>query len=238
MSGLAHILERAGIATTLIGLVPQHVERMRPPRALLVPFEMGRPLGDPGNRAFQRKVLLAALSLAARTDVPIIDSFDEDAPAPIAEDVEGWACPVSLHHPDQASDATPALLTEIELLGPWYARASESRGRTGVGASGMSIDDVGRFLLACREREPKTSPVAGLSVADAFKLAAEDLKLFYLEAATARPGARSTVLADWFWQDTAAGALLLELSRALADAEDGGIRVHARATLVPTARRH
>ncbi|MCC5871681.1 MAG: hypothetical protein JJU22_04735 [Gammaproteobacteria bacterium] len=236
MSGLAHILERKGIATVLIGLVPQHVERIKPPRALLVPFEMGRPLGDPGNRDFQARVLSAALRLAVRSDVPVIDVFEEDAPAPVAADMEGWACPVSLRSP-AGTGSTPALLAEIELLEPWCERARVTRGRTGVGASGMHIEEVGRFLLACCEREPVASPVSGLPVADAFKLAAEDLKLFYLEAATARPGAGSTVLADWFWQDTAAGALLLELSRALADAENPGIRIHARATLVPEARR-
>ncbi len=238
MSGLAHILEREGIATVLIALVPQHVERMRPPRALLVPFEMGRPLGDPGHRDFQRRVLIAALRLAERADVPVIDVFEEDAPAPVAEDMEGWACQVSLPNPEASAGSTPALLAEIELLEPWCERATVARRRTGVGASGMHIEEVARFLLDCCDGEPVTSPVSGLPVADAFKLAAEDLKLFYLEAATARPGAGSTVLADWFWQDTAAGALLLELSCALADAENPGIRIHARATLVPEARRH
>ena len=55
--------------TVLIGLVPQHVDRMRPPRALLVPFELGRPLGAPGDPAFQHRVLDAALQLAQRSDV-------------------------------------------------------------------------------------------------------------------------------------------------------------------------
>lgn len=237
MSGLAHVLEREGIATVLIGLIPQHVERMRPPRALVVPFELGRPLGDPGSRRFQKRVLRSALTLSERSDVPVVDVFAEDAPRAVAEDMEGWACPVGL--PDAAAESgpTPPLLAEIELLQPWYDRARRSRGRTGVGVSGMTIEEAARFLLACREREPGDSPVTGLAVADAFKLAIEDLKLFHLEAATARPGASSVTLADWFWNGTAAGRLLLDLAHRLADAHDPGIRIHARATLVPQARR-
>ena len=59
--GLAHCLEGEGIATVVIGLIPQHVRAMKPPRALLAPFELGRPLGLPSDLDLQRKVLFNAL---------------------------------------------------------------------------------------------------------------------------------------------------------------------------------
>ena len=236
MSALAHVLERKGIATVLIGLVPQHVERMRPPRSLLVPFELGRPLGAPGDRAFQRRVMTATLSLAERTDVPVIAWFEEQAPTR-SEDEEGWACPVSFAAPVASDDPAIALQAEIDLLRPWHDRAVAARGRSGVGASGLEIDEAAVFLAECLRRLPATSPVAELSFADAFKLAAEDLKLFYLEAATAQPGASSRDLADWFWDSTAAGKLLCTLAEQLSETEDSALRLHVLFTLVPESRR-
>ena len=41
---MSHILERQGSATSGIGLVREHTETVRPPRALRVTFELGRPL--------------------------------------------------------------------------------------------------------------------------------------------------------------------------------------------------
>ena len=62
MSALAHYFEEEGLATTAIALVRHHAERIRPPRALWVPFELGRPLGAPDEPDFQKRVLRAALA--------------------------------------------------------------------------------------------------------------------------------------------------------------------------------
>ena len=61
MSALGHYLEEEGIATTQISLIREHTEAMKPPRALWVPFVLGRPFGVPNDAAFQRRVVLAAL---------------------------------------------------------------------------------------------------------------------------------------------------------------------------------
>ena len=93
MCGLAHILEAQGIATIVVGLVPQHVKTMRPPRALVVPFEMGRPFGEPNAVALQRKVLSEALGLLDEAGPgPLIEKLEVDV-APV-EAAEAWVCPV------------------------------------------------------------------------------------------------------------------------------------------------
>ncbi len=51
MGALGHFLERQGIPTTGISLVREHTEVVRPPRALWVTFELGRPLGRPEGGA-------------------------------------------------------------------------------------------------------------------------------------------------------------------------------------------
>ena len=81
MSALAHYFEAAGIPTTLSALVREHAVAIKPPRALSVPFELGRPLGAPEHAAFQTRVIAAALELLERPSGPILEDYPEDAPA-------------------------------------------------------------------------------------------------------------------------------------------------------------
>jgi hypothetical protein len=46
------MLETRGIATVAIASVLPQVEKTRPPRALMVPFMLGRPFGEPNDMAF------------------------------------------------------------------------------------------------------------------------------------------------------------------------------------------
>ena len=68
---LAHALELHGIATVVVSLLASITRAIRPPRALEVPFAFGHPLGAPADAAGQRRVLLQALRLLPRTDVPV-----------------------------------------------------------------------------------------------------------------------------------------------------------------------
>ena len=63
VSLVAAELERNGIATVALALLREIVERVRPPRALFVPFPLGFPLGRPDDPDLQRRVLEAALAL-------------------------------------------------------------------------------------------------------------------------------------------------------------------------------
>jgi len=60
---VAAALERQGIATVALQLLREVALRVRPPRALWVPFAHGFPLGKPGDAALQRAVIEAALRL-------------------------------------------------------------------------------------------------------------------------------------------------------------------------------
>lgn len=63
MSLVAAELERRGIATVTVQLLREIAESVRPPRALLVPFPFGYPLGAPHDPALQRRVIEEALAL-------------------------------------------------------------------------------------------------------------------------------------------------------------------------------
>jgi hypothetical protein len=60
---IAAELERQGIATVAIQMLREVAERVRPPRALFVPFHHGYPLDTPENPKRQHAVLEAAIQL-------------------------------------------------------------------------------------------------------------------------------------------------------------------------------
>lgn len=70
MGLVAGVLEQHGIATVCIALVRSIAERVRPPRALAVPFPFGAPLGTAGDEGRQLDVVTAALRLLAMPGPP------------------------------------------------------------------------------------------------------------------------------------------------------------------------
>ena len=68
-------LERNGVVTTSITMMPEITRKVGVPRSLEVPFRLGFPLGPAGDRATQLAVLRAALELVGRTDVPVVEVF-------------------------------------------------------------------------------------------------------------------------------------------------------------------
>jgi hypothetical protein len=63
VSLVAAELERRGIPTVVLQLLKLVAERVRPPRALCLPFAHGYPLAAPKDPRAQRVVLEAALHL-------------------------------------------------------------------------------------------------------------------------------------------------------------------------------
>ncbi len=246
MGALGHFVESAGIATTQISLIREHSEKIRPPRALWVPYELGRPFGVPGDAAFQTGVLRAALGLLEAPAGPVLVDYPIEAPA-AASDAEdsGWACPIPLAPPpDEGAGGSPGRAFEAEFarLLPWYALAVERRARTTVGLAGLAPPALGAFLVRMLDEPLPPSPNAGMPLGVALKHAAEDLKALYGEAATAQPtptGSAPTAAETkrWFWRETCAGALLRALADRLAGGADPGVALVARLMLVPADER-
>ena len=77
MGLVAAELERQGIATVAIQLLREVAEKVRPPRALLVPFRHGHPLDLPEDPERQHAVIGAALRLLEDPDLapPVLAEF-------------------------------------------------------------------------------------------------------------------------------------------------------------------
>jgi len=230
------MLEGHGVPTVAIGLVRPHMEKTRGPRGLWVPFPLGRPLGEPGDPAFQKRVLRAALSLLERKDGPsILADFPEDAPSQM--EAAAWAPPFALPgpgNPDVPADWAAALAAEMALLRPWAELARKRFGRTTVGLSSQAPEawpgTVAEFLEGKLPAPPAPLPSAAL----ALRFLADDLKAYYTEAAQADGSAPSIQqLNAWLFRETVAGRLLVELRKLAEKSDDNALKTMGSRFLVP-----
>ena len=226
--------------TTQISLIREHTETIKPPRAMWVPFEFGRPLGLPGDANFQSRVLIDALKLLDAPTGPVLTIFQEDAEV-AHEGSATLACPVDFYEPaadlSDVAKLRAQFRQEIAHLRPWFDLALKTRGRTTVGASGLEPDTLGVFVSAFLDGIPP-SPREDIFSAPLLKLAAEDLKAYYFEAVTAQPGqatSDSKALSGWFWRETTAGRVLFAIQETHESSQDQAIRSVCQRLLVPAA---
>ncbi len=242
MCGLAHYLEREGIPTVAIGLIARHASLIKPPRALTVPFELGRPFGAPEDAALQRRVIEYALGLLDRTGGPILENFD--LPRDAADNAgSGWSPPIPTA-PDlslQGDEAafTAALHDEIAALALPLGKWAAAGGRRLDRVSGLAPEGAADLMLRLARDPAMKSPREGYSATLAVKFAADDLKHAYYQAALSQPGTPSDVeVDDWFFGETLAGRLLFGLRAALLAAEDENVRGFASHAFVPSHQAH
>lgn len=210
VGALAHYIERAGVATTSISLVREQSEQVAPPRALWVPFPLGRPLGVADDADFQLDVMRAAFGLLDTATEPTIVDYPIEMPDAAIE--EPWACPLNLATESDGSLGA-RLAAEVAGLRPWAHETRRARGRTLFGGSGASpdqVDQVAAALVAVAE----SGDVYGVPDGDIewahpmpllLRHLAEDLRGFYHEAIAAQPGDRAPdhdALNDWIFGET------------------------------------
>ena len=223
------------MATTQISLVREHTAAINPPRALWVPFILGRPFGVPGDPAFQRRVLLAALHLLEAPAGPVLEDYAEEAPTPAAAETAGMACPVSFERTADPDDIGAALEREIEELAPWHDLAAKRRARTTTGLSGMKMEKAAQFVASYLNSRPAPN-LDGMNAGETLKIVCDDLRAYYYEAAAAKPGnPDAQAILHWFWHDTAAGRAFLALQKICMGSGDASLQVLGGNSLVPRA---
>jgi hypothetical protein len=226
---LARALEVEGISTTSISLVREHTEKVKPPRALWVPFPFGYALGRPNDPALQHRVLRAALDLLSVPSGPVLrDLPDAEEPG------DQPAAPLqasSLAAPAQAPDDPAMETTRMrQYHDQWLV---QSGGRTALGLSGIPATrfrGMVRFLEAFAEGQavdmderPRDVPLPNF-----IRYCADDLKALYYEGyLVMKPAAGGDEIAKWFWSDTAIGQLLRRIRDRLDASDDPRAKVAA-----------
>ena len=232
MSVLARVFEAAGLTTVAVALVREHAERVRPPRALWVPFYFGYAMGKPDAPDFQHQVLAAALATLDADVGPVLADYPEEAGPigmPQASEVSassnGDAKPVGSRPLDAAG--------EITALRGYYERWQEQRGRTAVGVTGIPqrrFRGIIRFLEAYAESDDADMDErpGDVSVPQFVRYCADDLKAFCYEARMAqRPNDGEEDIHRWFWGETAVGALIDSITQRLNATGDARLQATA-----------
>lgn len=200
---------------------------MAPPRALWVPFALGRPVGAPGDAEFQLDVIRAALGMLATATEPTIDDYPVDAPG---AGPEQWACPLNLGMPVDES-LGGRVRAEVARLTPWAAETRRRRGRTTFGLSGAAPDQldivVDALVTVSETGDLETAPAGDVEWSHEMPFLlrhlADDLRSHYHEAIASQPGETSPnhdALNAWIFGDTAFGEMLVEIGDHLTGAAD------------------
>jgi hypothetical protein len=222
-----------------VSLLRPHTEKMKPPRALWVAFEFGRPMGPPDNASLQRRVLLAALNLLDAPGGPLLEDFPDDIPES-SDEVRVLACPDNFYRsPTEAvepRDLGEALRKEIAAMRPWYDMAVAGRKRTTLGISRLEPEDLGGFIYSFIKGDLPENSRKDLPIIYSLKFAVEDLKAYYAEGITfpaSQARVSSQVLQNWFWDETIAGKVILELKKILQASSDKMTNMFGSYFLVP-----
>ncbi|MBY0381590.1 MAG: hypothetical protein K2W78_06720 [Xanthobacteraceae bacterium] len=212
MSVIQRQIEAQGISTVSISLFRGFAEKVKPPRALWVPFPFGRPLGAPNNKAIQRKVIFAMLDLLKRDQAPILEDLiltSEEDHLDARNQKIGQKCGTKgCNFDDALASEEPQVPREIAKYDGDFAGVCaeiaarklhhdsymrDYNGRTQIGYSGVAVDAIeiaatrlNDFINGQELSIPKSLSlqVDHPAVAqNAFiRLCADDLKAYYLES--------------------------------------------------------
>lgn len=213
-----------GISTTSISLVREHTEKVKPPRALWVPFPFGLAFGRPNDPELQHRVLRAALDLLEEPVGPVLRDFpdsEETGDQPAAPTQASAIAPPEHVAIDAAMETTQMRRYHERWL-------ADNGGRTALGLTGIPptrFRGVVRFLesFADGQAVEHDERPSDLPLPNFIRYCADDLKALYYEGYMAmKPGAGGDEIARWFWGETAIGQVLRRVRERL-DASDDPI---------------
>ena len=217
---LSRVLEESGVTTVTVVTVREHAEKVKPPRALFVPFALGFTLGMPNDPDQQHRVLSSAFDLLRQESGPVLVDFpEEEAPGILLQ---------ASYLGEPSGETSWSAADEITSMRGFYeARLAENNGATSVGLSGIQqrrFRGVVRFLeayAAGEEVDMKERP-ADVPLEQFIRFCVDDLKAFLYEARiTQRHDGTPKALHQWFWDETATGQLVVKVADRMRATNEG-----------------
>ena len=216
---IARIIEEAGMTTTGIVLIEEHAQRVKPPRMLAVPFFFGNALGEADNPEYQHRVLQATFDLLDRDQGPVLEQLPDD----MVPDILMQGSETTNESQGKGFNAADELTSLRAYYEQWV---NSHNGRTAVGASSIPqrrFRGMVRFIesyIGGEETDIKEQP-EDMSLPQFIRHCVNDLKAFYYEARMAqRPDGADRDIHDWFWSETAMGALVMALGAHMSAIDD------------------
>ncbi len=182
---------------------------MAPPRGLICDFPLGRPLGKPGDAAFQHKVLAVLFDMLNEPAGPVLRHFPETI---TQADAEPLVCTL----PPRLDEGEHPAIDEARAIRPAYERAIAKHGNR-IGANReIDVDDIpagiAAFVSITRGTDWQAAGIPGNPMR-----VAQDIRGYYqtaaIELAEHTPDAWAGE--DWFYENTETGRLMLEVRSAL-----------------------
>ena len=211
------------MATIVLGSIREQLVNTAPPRGLFCDFPLGRPLGKPGDAAFQHRVLEHGFSLLQRPE-QTVETFSERV-ADAGSEILVCALP-----PRYDPDAHPAV-DEACGLRAAYDRAVATHGERVAVNRAITPDDIPAalesFIRIAAGTPWKEAKIPGIPAR-----VAQDIRSYYETAALAivdhTPAAWAST--RWFRDSTQAGEVMRSAQLAMKNA---GVRRDLWAFLLP-----
>jgi hypothetical protein len=214
------------MSTTGIVLIEEHAQRVKPPRMLAVPFFFGNALGEADDAEYQHKVLQHTFNLLDRNEGPVLESLPDDMiPDIIMQGSETT---------NESEEKGLNVANELTALRAYYEQWIKAHNdRTAVGLSTIPqrrFRGIVRFLegyISGEETDMKERP-AEFTIPQFVRYCVDDLKAFYYEARMVqRPDGADREIHEWFWSESAMGALFMSLAKKMRDDEDAEVQAIA-----------
>jgi hypothetical protein len=185
-------------------------------------------------------VLLSVLQLLEAKEGPILKDFNEEPPF-LENTTSVLACPINIPRQDAQTNELGKLClsfkTEIASLRPWYEIHLTKHKRTVVGASKLTLEEIGTFICSFLEGNEMNIPIGDIFFADKLKFSIDDLKAYYFEAMISQPGQEDItikVFTDWFWRESQAGKALIKLKMMCLKNDNSMIQKVGKSFIVPS----
>lgn len=211
------------MATIVLGSIREQLLNTAPPRGLFCDFPLGRPLGKPGDAAFQHRVLAHGFSLLERNRQTV-----EDFPERVTDqDSETLVCSLP---PRYDPDAHPAV-DEARGLRAAYDRAVARHGNRVAAGRTVGPDDIPAALEAFI-RIAQGTPWKDARIPGIPARVAQDIRGYYETAALAISDHTPAAWAGmrWYRDLTKAGEVIRSAQLAMKNA---GVRRDLWAFLLP-----